>query len=247
MGEHSGFRYRDNTRHFAAQELMGHLGAYYAWVLDLFGPDIEFPAADAGAGSGHFGSLLRARGRPLVMLEGGNDNLATLMRRFGDDADVRIVDCDLNACAEVLVAQNIRSIFSLDVLEHLPDDVAVLRQFFDALPSGGRIYIKVPSLPVLYGPVDVASGHYRRYTKNSLREAVSTAGFAVERCHYMNLAGVVPYFVKSRVLRRRENFSRTFSQESISRIERLMPWIRRLDRLTGAPLGLSAICVAHKA
>lgn len=246
MTGHAGFEYRDNVEHFDAQERMGHLVAYYAWVLDLFGPDIAFPAADAGAGAGHFASLLRERGAPLLLLEGGTDNLVALARRFGKDADVRIVDCDLNVCGEALAAERIRSIFSLDVLEHLADDVAVLRQFHAALPSGGRIYIKVPSLPALYGPVDEASGHYRRYTTGSLREAVAKAGFTVERCHYMNFVGVAPYFVKSRLLKRRENFSRTFSAKSIERIQRAMPWIRRIDRFTGAPIGLSAICVASK-
>lgn len=244
MAHSSGFEYRDNTEHFDAQERMGHLTAYYSWVLDLFGDDIAFPAADAGAGSGHFASLLRARGRPLLLLEGGTDNLATLARRFGGDDGVDIADCDLNACGELLSSRGVRSIFSLDVLEHLPDDGAVLRQFHAALPAGGRIYIKVPSLPALYGPVDEASGHYRRYTTRSLRQAIEAAGFRVERCEYMNLAGVPPYFLKSRVFKRKENFSRTFSEKSIGRIQRAMPWIRRIDRITGAPLGLSAICVA---
>ena len=244
MAGTSGFEYRDNTEHFDAQERMGHLTAYYSWVLDLFGDGIEFPAADAGAGSGHFAGLLRGRGGPLLLLEGGTDNLATLERRFGGDDAVEVVDCDLNACQELLSARGVRSIFSLDVLEHLPDDQTVLRQFHAALPPGGRIYIKVPSLPALYGPVDEASGHYRRYTTRSLRAAIESAGFRVERCRYMNLAGVPPYFLKSRVLKRQENFSRTFSEKAIARIQRAMPWIRRIDRVTGAPLGLSAVCVA---
>lgn len=244
MARTSGFEYRDNTEHFDAQERMGHLTAYYRWVLELFGEAFEFPAADAGAGSGHFAGLLRERGGPVLLLEGGTDNLATLRQRFDGDDGVEVVDCDLNACQELLAARGVRSIFSLDVLEHLPDDQTVLRQFHAALPPGGRIHVKVPSLPMLFGPVDEASGHYRRYTRASLRKAVEGVGFRVERCEYMNLAGVPPYFLKSRVLKRQENFSRTFSGKSIARIQRAMPWIRRIDRITGAPLGLSAICVA---
>ncbi|MEP6633947.1 MAG: methyltransferase domain-containing protein [Luteimonas sp.] len=246
MSDASGFEYRDNAVHFDAQERMGHLTAYYRWVLDLFGEDIPFPAADAGAGSGHFAALLRERGAPLLLLEGGKDNLKTLAARFGGDPDIEIVDCDLNASQDVLASHGVRAIFSLDVLEHLPDDQSVLRQFQAALPHGGRIYIKVPSLPALYGPVDEASGHYRRYTTRMLRASVETAGFRVDRCRYMNLAGVAPYFVKSRILKKQENFSRTFSPQSIARIERTMPWIRRIDGLTGAPLGMSAICIATK-
>jgi len=246
MAQGTGYDYRDNTAHFDAQSRMGHLTAYYGWVLDLFGTDIAFPAADAGAGSGHFASLLRLRGGPLLLLEGGSDNLAELAARFDGDAGVEVVECDLNACGPLLADRGVRSVFSLDVLEHLPDDRAVLGQFHAALPAGGRVYIKVPALPMLFGAVDAASGHYRRYTVASLRAAVESAGFRVERCHYMNLAGVAPYFLKSRVLRRAANFSRTFSPKAIRRIQQGMPWIRRIDRLTGAPIGLSVVCIARR-
>lgn len=246
MAQGPGYAYRDNTAHFHAQERMGHLTAYYGWVLDLFGDDIAFPAADAGAGSGHFAGLLRRCGSPLVLLEGGADNLAELSARFAGDAGIEVVDCDLEACGPLLAGRGVRSVFSLDVLEHLPDDAAVLARIHHALPPGGRLYIKVPALPMLFGAVDVASGHYRRYTRATLRAVVEGAGFEVERCHYMNLAGVAPYFIKSRVLRRASNFSRTFSPAAIARIQRAMPWIRRIDRITGAPLGLSVVCVATR-
>lgn len=242
----SGFEYRHNVEHHDAQSRLGHLMAYYAWTLDLFGDSFEGPAADAGAGAGHFSSLLAERVGPLLLLEGGADNLATLHQRFSECSDVTAVDCDLAQCQGVLRAHEVRSIFSLDVLEHLPDDVAVLRQFHAALPTGGKLYIKVPALSWLYGLVDEASGHYRRYSRASLRKAVSAAGFRVDKCRYMNLAGVAPYFIKSRILKRSENFSRTFSMAQIRRIQQMMPLLRIIDRCSGPPLGLSVICVASK-
>lgn len=242
----SGFEYRHNVEHHEAQSRLGHLMAYYAWTLDLFGRSFEGPAADAGAGSGHFSSLLVERASPLLLLEGGEDNLATLRQRFEGDERVMVEDCDLMACESQLRGHGIRSIFTLDVLEHLPDDAAVLRQFHEALPVDGRLYIKVPALQWLYGPVDEASGHYRRYTRSHLRKVVADAGFRVEKCCYMNLAGVLPYFLKSRILKRTENFSRTFSMTQIRRIQKAIPWLRKLDSATGTPLGLSVICVARK-
>ena len=243
----SGFEYRHNIEHHEAQSRLGHLIAYYEWTLDLFGTDFKGPAADAGAGAGHFSSLLADRVGPLVLLEGGEENLATLRNRFADRKDVAVVDCDLMQCERELLDHGVCCIFTLDVLEHLPDDIAVLRQFHHALPAGGKLYIKVPALQWLYGPVDEASGHYRRYTRASLSKAVEEAGFRVDKCRYMNLAGVAPYLLKSRILKRRENFSRTFSLAQISRIRQLMPVLRLIDRFSGPPLGLSVICVATRA
>lgn len=244
--QNSAFEYRDNAEHHEAQHRMGHLLAYYAWTLSLFGEGLEGPAADAGAGSGHFSALLAERVSPLLLLEGGSDNLAVLRARFAAKPDVTVADVDLMQCEDVLRAHGVRSIFSLDVLEHLPDDVAALRQFHAALPTGGRIYIKVPALQWLYGPVDEASGHYRRYTRGSLRKAVETAGFQVEKCRYMNLAGVPPYFLKSRILKRQENFSRTFTPSQIERIRRIIPALKLVDRLVGPPMGLSVMCIARR-
>lgn len=243
----SGFDYRHNTEHHDAQSRLGHLLAYYEWTLDLFGDTFDGPAADAGAGAGHFSALLAQRVRPLLLLEGGDENLAELNARYANNPDVEVCGGDLMACEAVLKTHGVRSIFTLDVLEHLPDDIAMLRQFHAALPVGGRLYIKVPALQWLYGPIDEASGHYRRYTRANLAAAVESAGFRVDKCHYMNLAAVAPYFVKSRILKRAANFSRTFSMTQIKRIQRSIPFLRGIDRVTGPPFGLSVICTATRA
>jgi len=241
-----GFEWRSNVAHHRAQEKMGMLAGYYEWVLDLFGGLPPGPIADAGAGSGHLAGLLADRVDKLVLLEGGEENLATLRDRFAAQANVVIVDCDLMACEQVLASHGVRSIVSLDVLEHLPDDLAALKQFHSALAEGGKVYIKVPALQWLYGPVDEASGHFRRYSRGSLRNVLETAGFEVELCAYMNMAAVPSYFLKSRILKKKSNFSETFSSEQIRKIERLLPTIRRIDRVFGPPLGLSVVAVAAK-
>lgn len=246
MNSNDGFEWKSNPEHHEAQERMAHLDAYYAWTSRLFGDFLEGPAVDAGAGSGHFSALLSQKVAPILLLEGGRENLDTLRRRFGNSTVVSIKEIDLNNCVDAIASFEARSIFTLDVLEHLEDDRRVLSQFHNALPKGGRLYIKVPALQSLYGPVDEASGHFRRYSRQTLRIAVESVGFRVLRCHYMNFAGVLPYFIKSRVLKRRQNFSRTFNERQIKRIANLMPWLEKFDRVVGPPLGLSLICVAEK-
>lgn len=246
MSTADGFEWKSNPEHHEAQGQMAHLDAYYAWALDMFGPGLEGPAVDAGAGIGHFSEILSQAVSPLLLLEGGQENLDTLRVRFANRPGVDVLEIDLNECQSAITAFGAKSIFTLDVLEHLPDDVAVLSQFRDALPPGGKVYIKVPALSWLYGPVDEASGHFRRYSTRSMRRSVEAAGLEVLKCRYMNLAGVPPYFLKSRILKRSENFSRTFSIKQIQRIRKAIPFLRTLDRLTGPPLGLSVICIAQR-
>jgi len=73
-----------------------------------------------------------------------------------------------------------------DVIEHTPDDLAVLEQTRQALVAGGSVVVTVPAHPQLWTPVDDASGHKRRYTRRTLVEALERAGFEVQRVRYFN-------------------------------------------------------------
>ena len=241
-----GFEWRSNEAHHAAQAKMGALDAYYAWTLATFAPYLQGTVVDAGAGVGHAAAQLLRNDHDVLLLEGGEENLAVLRERFAGHPRAQVVASDLTDNSRDLAGRDIGCIVSLDVLEHLPDDVSALRQFLDALPRGGHALIKVPALPWLYGPVDEASGHYRRYTRDTLRKALQAAGFEVRMCRYMNLAAVPSYFLKSRILKRRENFSHTFSEAQVRRINRLIPWLRRIDTLTGPPIGLSVVAAGRK-
>jgi SAM-dependent methyltransferase len=67
-----------------------------------------------------------------------------------------------------------------DVLEHLDDDVGVLRDLRRLLAAGGRLLLTVPADPALWSYFDEASHHRRRYTPATLRAALAAAGFRVD-------------------------------------------------------------------
>ena len=77
-------------------------------------------------------------------------------------------------------------ITSLDVIEHIDDDVAALRELRRVLRPGGRLLAAVPAYMFLWGKQDEVSHHRRRYTSSSLRRALSEAGFAIDRTSYFN-------------------------------------------------------------
>ena len=75
-------------------------------------------------------------------------------------------------------------ILLLDVLEHLPHDVEVLRNIRRALAPGAFLFLTVPAFQLLWSPWDEVQKHKRRYTEASLRQALEVAGFSVQRCTY---------------------------------------------------------------
>ncbi len=77
-------------------------------------------------------------------------------------------------------------VMALDVLEHLDDDSAGLREAARMVKPGGLLLITVPALPSLWGGQDVVSEHRRRYTKRALKRLFEEVGLTGHRISYFN-------------------------------------------------------------
>jgi SAM-dependent methyltransferase len=144
-----------------------------------------------------------------------------------------------------------RAVTSLDVIEHLDDDVAGLREYRRVVETGGLVIVAVPAYRWAWSDHDVALGHRRRYTSTSLRRSVEAAGLTVERVTYFHSWLVPPAVLLRRTPLRRllkgsaEEASFVGPQvnavlRGVSSIERGV--LRRVD----LPLGLSVLAVARK-
>jgi len=76
----------------------------------------------------------------------------------------------------------------LDVVEHLDDDVAGLREMRRVLRPGGRMLLFVPAFMFLWGVQDDVSHHRRRYAMSELMKKLQQADMKVERASYANIA-----------------------------------------------------------
>ena len=233
--------------HYAAQGRMAQLGNYTRWILRNFRGAIGRRIWDAGAGIGNVTDHLALHADFVLATEFAQQNLDALRERFADRPGVRVAYCNLVRDDALAFAEcEIDTVVSLDVLEHLEDDLRVLRTFWNVLQPEGRLLLKVPAHPFLYGAIDEASLHFRRYGRRDLRVVLERAGFCVDRIAHMNMAATVPYFVKSRLLRKRTNFSIAIDPERLGLYDRLIPWLERTERVLPVPFGLSLIAVARK-
>jgi SAM-dependent methyltransferase len=80
----------------------------------------------------------------------------------------------------------------LDVVEHVPDDVAALAELLRVCRPGGWLLVTVPAYQALWSLHDEANHHYRRYGRRSLRAAATTAGWHVERLSSFNSLLLAP-------------------------------------------------------
>ena len=95
------------------------------------------------------------------------------------------------AIGDLTAGRKFDSILYIDVLEHIEDDAAELLRARDRLRPGGWMVVLSPAHPFLYTPFDEAIGHYRRYTRQSLRQVAPPAGITEQRMVYLDSAGLL--------------------------------------------------------
>lgn len=155
---------------------------------------------------------------PMRMLEvgcGTGSNI-TMLQRFGHvdaiepDAPARALASRRGgiAVAGGLLPDGVRLddgaydlIVLLDVLEHIPADVASLAVLRAKLAPGGRLLLTVPAMPWLWSAHDVAHHHQRRYTARTLRDALAGGGFRLRHMSHFNCL-LMPAIVAIRALNR---------------------------------------------
>lgn len=237
---------QNETAHLGALRRMAVLQSYYEWSLSRLLPWVGKRVLDAGCGIGNGTKLLARHSEYVAAVDLSAVNLEELRRSVGNTRSIEVIQMDLEGDLSRLQQSCLDTIVCLDVLEHVYDDTQLLANFLRVVQPEGTLLVKVPAMPSLFGSVDEASSHYRRYSRTVLMSVAQNAGWNVLWCKYMNIFGVVPYFIKSRVLRRRANFSRTFAPWQLGILERLTPMMARFDRIVGPPIGQSLLMVAKK-
>ena len=115
------------------------------------------------------------------------------------------------------------AIFLLDVLEHLHDDVAVLRQIETALRPGGLLFVTTPALPFFHSYNDELVHHLRRYTRADFERLAIASKLILRRSRYFM------FFLSPLVLARRwfapnvETMSETDIRELLARTHAVPP------------------------
>jgi SAM-dependent methyltransferase len=133
------------------------------------------------------------------------------------------------------------SILYIDVIEHIEDDSAELKIASNLLQEEGRLFIIVPAHPALYSPFDKMIGHYRRYTKQMLRD-VLPEDLIIEKLYYLDSVGYFASLV-----------NKLFLKQSMPTLSQVKCWDKfmvpvsvMLDRLLGFHFGKSVMLIARK-
>lgn len=175
---------------------------YFAWQAELFADYAQGTIIDHGAGTGGLSNaLVTAKLGRVVAVEPDPQLVEVLRAKFGDTPEVDVVAGTLDDYLATHGAGSVDTIVSSNVLEHIADDIACLQAMFELLRPGGAIGLYLPARPELFGSLDRAVGHHRRYTKPELQTKLAQAGFRVELVQYRNLVSVLPWIITGQLLK----------------------------------------------
>ena len=215
------------------------LRRYNGFLWDLMQPFVGRRVLEVGAGTGLLTRYLSTRERVLAT-ELDPEYVELLRRTFADTPNVEVRALDLaHLAADGVPLRSFDTVVCSNVLEHIEDDAAALAAMREVLSPGGRVVLIVPAIQALYGSIDRAIHHHRRYSRDDLTAKLDGAGLAVEHLSYFNMVGVPGWYLNARVLKRR---SVPGFQARIN--DWLVPWLR-VERHFGPPVGMSLLAIAR--
>ena len=214
-----------------------------------------------------FDELKDGSHRPRILDVGcGTGGTMGLLEQYGDVTGVDISPKAVKYCQEqgrprlcladggnLPFAENsFDLVTALDLLEHLEQESAGLREMRRVLKDDGRVVLVVPAFMFLWSEFDRFSGHYRRYDKADFKRAVEEAGFEVSRLSYFNSI-LFPFVWGVRVAK---NFLGKWTTVSSDLdlpggglnvlLERVCSLESGLIARGSLPFGVSLLCVATK-
>ena len=231
---------------FGATEELAQLAdadRFITWIADEMHPHLGPRVLEVGAGVGAIATKLAAAGHQVLAIEPAANVFPELARRTQNVPGLQTRAVTSQELLASGIDTGFDSVVYVSVLEHIRDDVAELRTATQLVRPGGTVALFVPAMPWLYGSLDYKSGHYRRYDRDLLASVIATAGLELVDLRYMEVAGVVPYFVMYRVLD--VSTLRASSSKLFDAV--IVPASRLIQRRFGSPaFGKNLLAVARR-
>ncbi|MFA5835581.1 MAG: class I SAM-dependent methyltransferase [Bellilinea sp.] len=213
---------------------------YNKWLHALVKPYIGKRVLEIGPGIGNISRQLIDDVDLLVVVEPNQYCSEILHRIFISAPHFSLINKGIEACEfNDFINLHFDTVLCMNVLEHIEDDVATLKLFERILEPGGRVVLLVPAFPQAYGPIDKAVGHFRRYTKRSMKENLRKTSLKNEKMFYSNILGLLGWIYNARV--------RKLTRQSDSQIKifnKFVPLISFIEGKVGCPIGQSLISVS---
>jgi SAM-dependent methyltransferase len=233
-------------------ESLSNAKRYQRWLYESVRPWLGKRILELGSGIGNLSQHLPVRER-LILSDIDPLLLKELRSKVPFLPAISVVQVDPSqALAETFRHENLDTIISFNVLEHVEDDARLLTEAWQLLRESKangpkRIVTVVPAHQFAYGNLDRQFGHFRRYSRRSFRQLIESAVGEDRkslrfRSFYMNLPALLGWWLNGRVLGKSQ-----IGAGNMKLFEKLCPVIRPLDTLLQRalrfPMGNSLVVI----
>ena len=214
---------------------------YLSWITGLVRPQLGDSVIEVGAGLGNMTGRLLGRKLQYVAGEADPLYLHALRNRFLKTPNVHVCQLDPGNAADYTPwAGQFDSALCINVLETAADPGVVLSGLHACLKRGGNVLVLVPRGKSLFGSLDRAMGHLRRFSEDELSQALTRAGFQISAVHQVNKIGALSWWIFGRLFGRTE-----ISKPALKLFDKSVWFWKRVDGLLPWN-GLSLIVVAKR-
>lgn len=134
---------------------------------------------DFGAGIGTYAKTLKKNGYKIVCLEPDTNQCKVIESN----------DIEVYKSLEDIEDNSLDFIYSLNVLEHIEDDLLIIKKLKDKLKQDGELFLYLPAFELLYSSMDKKVGHFRRYNFKMLESLAKNADLKVYKKSYVDSLG----------------------------------------------------------
>jgi len=193
---------------------------------------------DLGCGPGYFGRYLEQLGNDVYYSDISKEELDSIVT-----SELRKLRCD--ATRELPYSDGFFDwVFCGDMLEHVEEDDAVLKNIKRILKPTGRAVVTVPAYSCLYGHHDRMIGHFRRYDRNDFSKQLKKLGFNIVKCRYLCSLLFFPFVVNQVFAKQDSAYRGTSSLEN--RILPILDVLSEIDSRIRLPFGIGLAFVLSK-
>jgi SAM-dependent methyltransferase len=235
----------DQDLRLTMSSAMSDASNYHRYQWDLFGSLLGRRVVEIGPGFGQYTRRMLDSGRAVFACDLDQRHLDDLHQNIASDT-LQSRQLDLqnpDSALDVLREFRPDTVILLNVLEHIQGDQRALEFLRSIVSDGGRLILLVPSHQWLYNGLDQQAGHYRRYTRRTLRQVAEAAGWQPMGCRYVNAPGIPGWFIAgllSRCFSPREQLDASSTNLLVRLYDRWFTGLSRAtDPLFGRLCGLS--------
>ncbi|WP_333599022.1 class I SAM-dependent methyltransferase [Flavobacterium sp.] len=214
---------------------------FNGWMYHTIAPYCSGRILEIGSGIGNISQFFIAHKQEIVLSDLRDNYIEILKNKFPNEVvKIDLVDPDFDVKYGPFL-ETFDTVFALNVVEHIKDDVQAIANCKKLLKKGGTLIILVPAYQGLYNTFDTELEHFRRYTKSTLEPIIIKNDLKVSQQFYFNLIGILGWYFSGNILKKK-----TIPEGQMGLFNLLVPIFKLADKLTFNKIGLSVINVSKK-